>query len=62
MLRNGGHDLEYAFEADEQSERVPALLRRMEDLGLAYLDLNTRKSSLEEIFISLVSERPQVAA
>jgi len=62
VLRNGGHDLEYAFEADEQSERVPALLRRMEDLGLAYLDLNTRKSSLEEIFISLVSDRPQVAA
>jgi ABC-2 type transport system ATP-binding protein len=62
VLRNGGQDLEYAFEADEQSERVPALLRRMEELGLAYLDLNTRKRSLEEIFISLVSDRPQVAA
>jgi ABC-2 type transport system ATP-binding protein len=62
VLRNGGNDLEYAFEADEQSERVPALLRRMEELEIVYLDLNTRKRSLEEIFISLVSDRPQVAA
>ncbi len=62
VLRNDGHDLEYAFSADEQSERVPALLRRIDDLGIAYLDLNTRQSSLEEIFISLVSDRGQVAA
>jgi len=62
VLRNEGNDLEYTFSTDEQSERVPALLRRIDDLGLAYLDLNTRQSSLEEIFISLVSDRPQVAA
>ena len=62
VLRNNGNDLEYTFSTDEQSERVPALLRRIDDLGLAYMDLNTRQSSLEEIFISLVSERPQVAA
>jgi ABC-2 type transport system ATP-binding protein len=62
VLRNDGNDLEYTFSTDEQSERVPALLRRMDDLGLAYLDLNTRQSSLEEIFISLVSDRQQVAA
>jgi ABC-2 type transport system ATP-binding protein len=33
------------------------LLRRMSDLGIGYKDLNTRQSSLEEIFVSLVSER-----
>jgi len=33
------------------------LLRRMADLGIAFKDLNTRQSSLEEIFVSLVTER-----
>jgi ABC-2 type transport system ATP-binding protein len=62
QLKGGGHEIEYPFEADEQAQRVPQLLRRLDELGLAYLDLNTRQSSLEEIFISLVSERPGVAA
>ena len=62
QLKADGHEIEYPFEADEQAQRVPALLRRLDELGLAYLDLNTRQSSLEEIFISLVSERPGVAA
>jgi len=62
VLKDKGSDIEYTFTTDEQSERVPALLRRLDELGLAYLDLNTRQSSLEEIFISLVSERTQVAA
>jgi hypothetical protein len=29
----------------------------MEQLGINYKDLNTRQSSLEEIFVSLVSDR-----
>ena len=62
VLKAGGSELEYTFDVDEQSQRVPALLRHLEELGIAYLDLNTRQSSLEEIFISLVSDRPQVAA
>jgi ABC-2 type transport system ATP-binding protein len=62
VLKAGGSELEYTFDVDEQSQRVPALLRHLEELGIAYLDLNTRQSSLEEIFISLVSERPRVAA
>jgi ABC-2 type transport system ATP-binding protein len=62
VLRAEGRELEYAFEADEQSQRVPALLRRIDELGIAYLDLNTRKSSLEEIFISLVHDRAGVSA
>jgi len=61
-LKGGGSDLEYAFEAEEQNQRVPALLRRMDELHITYLDLNTRQSSLEEIFISLVTDRPGAAA
>ena len=56
-LKDGGGDLEYTFDASEERAAIPALLRRIDDLGIAYKDLNTRQSSLEEIFVSLVSER-----
>ena len=56
-LNNGGCDLEYTFDASEERAAIPALLRRIGDLGIGYKDLNTRQSSLEEIFVSLVSER-----
>jgi ABC-2 type transport system ATP-binding protein len=35
---------------------VSSLLRRLGDLGIAYKDLNTRQSSLEDIFVSLVHQ------
>src|SRR5256885_15181445 len=57
VLNNGGCDLEYTFDASEERAAIPALLRRIGDLGIGYKDLNTRQSSLEEIFVSLVSER-----
>ncbi len=57
-LRNGGADLEYTFLPSEERTAIPALLRRISDLGIEYKDLNTRQSSLEDIFVSLVSERP----
>ena len=54
-----GGDLEYSFEASEERAGIPALLRRMDELGIAYKDLNTRQSSLEDIFVSLVSDRAE---
>jgi ABC-2 type transport system ATP-binding protein len=33
------------------------LLKGLGDLGIAFKDLNTRQSSLEDIFVSLVSDR-----
>ena len=56
-LTNGGADLEYTFVADHERTAVPALLARISELGIGYRDLNTRQSSLEDIFVSLVSER-----
>jgi ABC-2 type transport system ATP-binding protein len=56
-LDNGGADLVYVFDTSEESAAIPALLRRVDELGIAYNDLNTRQSSLEEIFVGLVSER-----
>jgi len=33
---------------------MPGLLRRLSELGIDYKDLDTTKSSLEDIFVSLV--------
>ena len=57
VLANGGSDLQYTFDASEEHASIPALLRRIGDLGIGYKDLNTRQSSLEEIFVNLVKER-----
>jgi ABC-2 type transport system ATP-binding protein len=57
VLKNGGIDLEYSFDAHEEHTGIPGLLRRLGELGIAFRDLNTEQSSLEEIFVSLVSER-----
>ena len=56
-LNADGTELEYTFDADDERAGIPALLQRMTDLGIRFKDLNTRQSSLEDIFVSLVSER-----
>ncbi len=61
-LKAGGSELEYCFDANQERNDIPALLRRMSELGIVFKDLNTRQSSLEDIFVSLVSERPGVRA
>jgi ABC-2 type transport system ATP-binding protein len=57
-LKNGGCDLEYTFDARNERTGMPDLLRRMSELGIGFKDLHTEQSSLEEIFVNLVSERP----
>jgi ABC-2 type transport system ATP-binding protein len=56
-LKNGGCDLVYTFDAHDERTGIPGLLRRLGELGIGFKDLNTQQSSLEEIFVSLVSER-----
>jgi ABC-2 type transport system ATP-binding protein len=58
-LTLGANGLELLYEFDGAADRtgVPSLLRRMSDLGIAFKDLATRQSSLEDIFVSLVTER-----
>ena len=55
-LKSAGTELEYTFGAT-QSASLYELLRRMSDLGIVFTDMNTRQRSLEDIFVSLVSER-----
>jgi ABC-2 type transport system ATP-binding protein len=56
-LKNAGSELEYTFNATEEGTVIPKLLKRIGDLGIDFHDLNTRQSSLEEIFVDLVSAR-----
>jgi ABC-2 type transport system ATP-binding protein len=56
-IKNGGSELEYSFDAKEEHAGIPALLRRLGELGIAFTDLQTRQSSLEDIFIDLVHEK-----
>jgi ABC-2 type transport system ATP-binding protein len=55
-LEADGHELRYVFDANADRTGVPSLLRRMSDAGIGFKDLNTRQSSLEDIFVSLVHE------
>jgi len=57
-LKSGGGELEYIFDGREEHTGIPALLKRLDDLGIGFRDLHTEQSSLEEIFVSLVSEKP----
>jgi len=56
-LRSGGTELEFNFEAGQEHTGIPGLLKRLGELGIAFKDLNTQQSSLEDIFVSLVSDR-----
>jgi ABC-2 type transport system ATP-binding protein len=56
-LRNDGMELEYTFAGSEERTGVPALLKRLVEMGIEFKDLNTRQSSLEDIFVDLVSDR-----
>ena len=57
-LHGGGTELEYSFDSKDERSSVPTLLKRMAELGIGFKDLNTRQSSLEDIFVSLVHDRP----
>lgn len=54
-LKADGLELEYSFDSNSENTGIPALLRRLLELGIGYRDLNTQQSSLEDIFVSLVS-------
>jgi len=61
-LNDDGHELEYVFDSNLEKTGVPSLLRKLSDLGIAFKDLNTSQSSLEDIFVSLVHRDTGAAA
>ena len=56
-LSADGNDLVYTFDTHAESTGIAGLLRQLNELGIDFKDLRTEESSLEEIFVSLVSTR-----
>jgi ABC-2 type transport system ATP-binding protein len=56
-LQDDGKFLRYVFDAQADHTGIPSLLRKLNDLGIGFKDLETSKSSLEDIFVDLVGER-----
>ena len=52
-----GRDLVYTYDAQAEKSGIPALLKDLGAAGIGFKDLHTTQSSLEEIFVDLVSER-----
>jgi ABC-2 type transport system ATP-binding protein len=60
-LRHDGTTLVYQFDANAEHAEIPVLLRRLNDLDIGFKDLETSKSSLEEIFVGLIHEGQEEA-
>ena len=56
-LESGGNQLVYTFHAERDRAKIAVLLRELAELGIDFKDLQTRESSLEDIFVSLVGGR-----
>jgi ABC-2 type transport system ATP-binding protein len=57
QLSADGHQLVYSFDAQSEQTGIDGLLRRLAEAGIDFKDLRTSQSSLEDIFVNLVSER-----
>ncbi|MBY9063876.1 ABC transporter ATP-binding protein [Sphingomonas yunnanensis] len=56
-LEDEGHTLRYVFDAKAENTGIPELLAAVAERHIAFKDLETRKSSLEDIFVDLVGQR-----
>ena len=56
-LSSDGSELIYTYDTQDIHTGVVELLRNLADVDIHYKDLRTEQSSLEDIFVSLVSER-----
>ena len=57
-LSADGNELIYTFDTQGKGTGIEALLQRLAALGIAFKDLQSSESSLEEIFVNLVRARP----
>ncbi len=57
-LAADGAQLIYSFDTQAEQTGIADLIRRLAGHGIDFKDLQTRESSLEDIFVSLVRSRP----
>ena len=60
-LSPDGSQLTFEFDAKADRTGVPSLLAAMRDAGIAFKDLDTHQSSLEDIFVGLIHEKKAAA-
>ncbi len=53
-LEDDGHRLCYVFDSNSERTGIASLMSKLAEAGIAYKDLSTHQSSLEEIFVELV--------
>ena len=56
-LSDDGHELTYSYDTQRERTGITSLLHDLAESGIRFKDLNTRQSSLEEIFVNLVRGR-----
>ncbi|HWC92763.1 MAG TPA: ABC transporter ATP-binding protein [Pseudolabrys sp.] len=56
-LANGGSDLVFTYDTQAERTGVTALLAALNNADIRFRDLRTEQSSLEDIFVGLVSDR-----
>ncbi len=56
-LSGDGSELVYTFDVHGEETGIAPLLKRLNEHGIDYRDIHSSESSLEEIFVSLVSEK-----
>ncbi|WLD57989.1 ABC transporter ATP-binding protein [Salinispirillum sp. LH 10-3-1] len=60
-LEAEGHTLVYTYDAQNDAHSIPTLLRALQNQSIDVTDLHTTQSSLEDIFVSLVSDSAEGA-
>jgi ABC-2 type transport system ATP-binding protein len=56
-LADDGHALVYTYDTQAERTGIGALLTAVRDAGISFRDVNTTQSSLEDIFVSLVTTK-----
>ena len=56
QLTADGNELIYTYDTHAERTGITALLNDMRSAGLSFKDLSTTQSSLEDIFVDLVSQ------
>ena len=58
VLGANGTALTYSFDTQQEDTGIAALLRALAEHGIDFKDLHSSESSLEDIFVSLVHQKP----
>ncbi|MBU3618145.1 ABC transporter ATP-binding protein [Polynucleobacter sp. JS-Fieb-80-E5] len=56
-LSEDKYELTYRFDSKDEDIDIAQLLQKITSLGIIFKDLNTKQSSLEEIFVNLVNSK-----